>query len=120
MVSRRWGRPTRGSTLAMPKTVDKRADARPMARGGQAHQAVQQAPARPVARRAPAAPRRPQPRTRGPLAVIRDYPWATTIFVLLIAGVLLLILHQQQVWIWTPNAKPTATCNLKTHVCTRA
>lgn len=100
----------------MPKTADKRADARRMARVRQAHQAVQASPSRPVTKRAPSAPRRTQ--TRGPLDLIKEYPWATTIFVLLVIGVTLLIMRQQQVWIWAPKPQPVVKCDLKTHICT--
>lgn len=100
----------------MPKTADKRADARRLARVRQAHQAAPAAPSRPATKRVPSAPRRTQ--RRSPLAIIRDYPWATTIFVLLVIGVTLLILRQQQAWIWAPKPQPVVKCDLKTHICT--
>ncbi|MFI5274690.1 MAG: peptidylprolyl isomerase [Ktedonobacterales bacterium] len=100
----------------MPKTADKRADARRIARVQKAHQEVS-APA--TTRRAPVSPRGVRP--RGTLAMISDYPWATTIFVLLIVGMIALILHQQRLGPWAPPAPPAAAhCNVTTHTCDKA
>jgi cyclophilin family peptidyl-prolyl cis-trans isomerase len=52
---------------------------------------------------------------------LRNYPWATTILVLLIAGLVVLVMHQQQLGPWAPPAPPAqATCNNTTHICTKA
>jgi cyclophilin family peptidyl-prolyl cis-trans isomerase len=106
----------------MPKTASKRAQARKMARVARAH-AV--APERPVARRTPSAKRKSS-KPRGFAAFVNNYPWATTIFSLVVVGVIVLILHQQQALFFAPKPKATATpavqatCDLKTHKCNKA
>ncbi|HEX6542216.1 MAG TPA: peptidylprolyl isomerase [Ktedonobacterales bacterium] len=105
----------------MPKTASKRAQARKMARVTRAH-AV--APERPVVRQKPSA-KRGRSKPRGFAAFVSNYPWATTIFTLAIVAAILLILRQQQVWVFAPKPKPTATpevqatCDLKTHTCNK-
>lgn len=106
----------------MPKTASKRAQARKMARVARAH-AV--APERPVVRRVPSAKRR-RSKPRGFAAFVSNYPWASTIFTLVIVAAVALILRQAQVGPFAPKPKPTATpvvqvtCDLKTHTCTGA
>src|SRR5262245_38551747 len=98
----------------MPKTASKRADVRRAARVQRAHQTS--VPERPISRRVPAA--RLRNKRRGPGAVIQDYPWATTIFVLLLVGLGTLIAYQQKLGPWAPPGPPLqATCNLATHIC---
>lgn len=101
----------------MPKTASKRADVRRTARVQRAHQTS--VPERPVNRRVPAA--RQRNRRRGLAAIIRDYPWATTIFVLLLVGLGTLFVYQQKLGPWAPpGPPPQATCNLATHICNKA
>jgi hypothetical protein len=77
----------------MPKTASKRDQARKMARVARAH-AV--APERPVVRRTPSA-KRGRSKPRGFAAFVSNYPWATTIFSLVVVAVVVLILRQGQV-----------------------
>ena len=106
----------------MPKTASKRAQARKMARVARAH-AV--APERPVVRRTPSAQRK-RSKPRGFAAFVSNYPWASTIFTIVIIAAAVLILRQQQVGPFAPKPKATATpvvqvtCDLKTHECTGA
>ncbi|HEU4784008.1 MAG TPA: peptidylprolyl isomerase [Ktedonobacterales bacterium] len=106
----------------MPKTASKRAQARKMARVARAH-AV--APERPVVRRTPSAKRKSS-KPRGFAAFVSNYPWATTIFSLVVVAVVVLILRQGQVGPFAPKPKATpapvaqATCDLKTHTCDKA
>lgn len=115
----------------MPKTASKRAEARKIARVQRAHQMPQPAPAtratvRPGARSATAVNRRAQlaarrNKPRGLAGIIRDYPWATTIFTALLVGLAVLTAYTQQLGPWAPPAAPKqATCNLATHICTKA
>lgn len=103
----------------MPKTANKRAQARRQARVQSAHQ---QAPvARTERRRVPTARRRARP--RGVSGAISRYPWATTFFFVLLLGIFGFIAHGEQ---WGPfaKAKPAgvvqASCNLQTHLCNKA
>jgi cyclophilin family peptidyl-prolyl cis-trans isomerase len=101
----------------MPKTANKRARARRTARVTRAHQTT---PDRPVSRRIPAARRR-QRRPTGLAGFVNTYPWATTIFAILLVGGLagiLLNVHANHQWIWTPAPKQ-ASCNLRTHICNK-
>ena len=106
----------------MPKTASKRAQARKMARVARAH-AV--APERPVVRRTPSAKRKSS-KPRGFAAFLRNYPWASTIFGLVVVVAVVLILRQAQVGPFAPKPKATptpvaqVTCDLKTHHCTGA
>ena len=101
----------------MPKTASKRAQARKEARIYRAHQTAALPTA---ARRIPAAAAarsRPSRRTN----ILRDYPWATMIFVVLLVGFIVLVLHQQRIGPWAPPGKPQqATCNTRTHICDKA
>jgi predicted lipoprotein with Yx(FWY)xxD motif len=103
----------------MPKTASKRAVARRETRVQRAHQAMPERTA--VVRRVPmAAARRAQPRGFG--GFIRNYPWASTIFVVLVVALVVLVMRQQQLGPFAV-AKPNqaeATCNLATHVCDKA
>lgn len=102
----------------MPKTASKRAEARRMARIQRAHQG---GAARPVTRRVPAARRRARP--RGWRGVLQNYPVASTIFFVLLVGLIVVFARGQQLGPFAP-AKPAAevqaTCDLKTHMCTKA
>lgn len=97
----------------MPKTANKRARARQVARVTQAHQTVWE---HRVNRRVPAARRRKRP--TGVLGLINQYPWATTIFVALLVGGFALLLRQQRLGPFAPPTPAKAVCNLKTHTCT--
>ncbi len=100
----------------MPKTANKRAEARRMTRVQRAHQAPLQ---RPVGHRVPLVQRRARP--RGLQGFLRTYPWLSTFLALLIVVTVVLAMRQAQVGPWTPKAKPVqATCNLTTHVCNKA
>jgi cyclophilin family peptidyl-prolyl cis-trans isomerase len=70
----------------------------------------------------PAARRRNQ-RPSGPAAALRNYPWATAIFVALLVGLALVFAHGQRVGPWAVAQKtpiPQAKCNLQTHTCDKA
>lgn len=102
----------------MPKTASKRAVARRETRVQRAHQAMPERMA--AVRRAPMASRRARPRGIG--GIIRDYPWASTIFVVLVVALIVLVMRQQQIGPFAV-AKPgqtQATCNITTHVCDKA
>jgi cyclophilin family peptidyl-prolyl cis-trans isomerase len=102
----------------MPKTADKRAQTRRSARVQRAHQI---APEHTVVRRVPAARRRKK--SRGIASAVRDYPWATTIFAVLLIGLALLFAHGQRLGPWAvtkPTPPPQAKCNLQTHTCNKA
>ena len=111
-----------GSTFFMPKTASKRAQARKMARVARAHTV---APERPVVRRNQSAQRR-RSKPRGFAAFLRNYPWASTIFGVVVVVAVVLILRQAQVGPFAPKPKATpapvaqVTCDLKTHQCTGA
>lgn len=101
----------------MPKTASKRAQARKSARVQRAHA---EAPNKPIVRRVPPARRRGRP--RGLRAVVSNYPWATTFFVVLVVGVGIMVAHAQQIGPFAPP-KPvvkTVQCDLKTHHCSAA
>ncbi|MGO8946597.1 MAG: peptidylprolyl isomerase [Ktedonobacterales bacterium] len=100
----------------MPKTASKRAQARKEAKVNRAHQAT---PAQTISRTVPAAAAgRSRPKQGS--NILRDYPWATLIFVLLLVGFTVLVFHQQQLGPWAPPAPPSqATCNTTTHVCNK-
>ena len=102
------GSARRGSTYFMPKTASKRAQARKMARVARAH-AV--APERPVVRRTPSAKRKSS-KPRGFAAFVSNYPWATTIFSLVVVGAILLILHQQQAWASGQSRPPSISVRM--------
>lgn len=100
----------------MPKTADKRAQARRVSRVQRAHQ---EAPMPVVSRRVPPA-RRVRAHNRG---FIQQFPVATTIFVLLLVGLSIFFLYDQHLFLFAPPAKhppAQATCNLSTHLCNKA
>jgi len=105
----------------MPKTADKRAEARRLARLQRAHQL---SPERAVVRRVPSARRRAQP--SGPLAAIKNYPWATTLFVVALVGLAAVFASSQHLGPWAPPkpksspAATQATCDLSKHTCNKA
>src|SRR5258708_12360190 len=96
---------SRGSTVSMPKTASKRAEARKVARVQRAHEAL---PPRPgsaaIKRRVPLAAARAEP--RGVTTLIRYYPWATTIFFLLLVGLVFLVIYNQPPPPSTPTSPP--------------
>lgn len=102
----------------MPKTANKRAEARRQARVQRAHQG---APEVIVRRRVPTARRKARP--RGLAGAIQRYPWATTFFFALLVVIFGFIAHGEQWGPWA-KAKPIgqvqATCNLTTHICNKA
>lgn len=100
----------------MPKTANKRAEARRMTRVQQAHQAPLQ---RPAGHRVPLVQRRARP--RGFQGFLRTYPWLSTFLGVLIVAAFILTMRQAQAGPWAPKPKPVqATCNLTTHVCDKA
>lgn len=102
----------------MPKTASKRAEARRIARVQQAHE-MRPVATTPVSRRVPLAPSRAPQRSVGTL--VRDYPWATSIFVLLLIGLVFLVMYNQHLGPWTQKPAPKqAVCNLQAHTCDKA
>lgn len=101
----------------MPKTAEKRAQARREARIQRAHSI----PERATVRRIPPAKRRAKP--KGVSAAIQNYPWATLIFCVLLVGLIVAIGSSQHLGPWAKakaKAHPTAVvpkCNLATHLC---
>ncbi|HZC07566.1 MAG TPA: peptidylprolyl isomerase [Ktedonobacterales bacterium] len=105
----------------MPKTAEKRAQARRQNRVQRAHTGPATA-TRPAVRYASPAQRRPgqRPKRRG---FFSRYPVATFIGAVLVIGLAVLYLQQNKLGPFTPPPpKPVAqaTCDLKTHVCTKA
>lgn len=103
----------------MPKTASKRAQARKMARVSHAHATTIE---RPITRRTPTA-KRPVRGRKKSNNIFRNYPWATTFFVVLVLAIGVIAAKQAQIGPFTPP-KPTpvaaASCDLKTHKCTKA
>ncbi len=103
----------------MPKTASKRAEARKVARVQRAHEVRPPVATTPVTRRVPLVQGRAV--RRGPTTFIRDYPWGTTIFVLLLVGLVFLVMYNQHLGPWTQKPAPVqASCDLKTHTCNKA
>lgn len=105
----------------MPKTADKRAQARRQNRVQRAHAGPQTA-IRPSARAVAPSQRKPGNRAKQ-RGFFSRYPVATTLGVLLVIGLSVLYLYQNKLGPFTPPApKPVAqaTCDLKTHVCDKA
>jgi peptidyl-prolyl cis-trans isomerase B (cyclophilin B) len=102
----------------MPKTASKRAQSRKEAKVYRAHQTPTE---RAIARRVPAAAGQRTGSKTGSSNILRDYPWATTIFVFLLIGFSVLVVHQQRLLFWAPPAPPSqAICNTTTHICNKA
>ena len=100
----------------MPKTANKRAEARKMARVQRAHAHL---PERPINRRVPLAQRRAKPRTV--MSVIQDFPVASGIFALLLVGLVVLVMYNQGLGPFAKPAPPTqAVCDVKKHTCNKA
>jgi len=95
----------------MPKTAEKRAQARRVARVQRAHEVPYAQLDKPVARQSN------KPRSRG---FFSNFPVLTTIIVLAILGGSLFYLQQNKIGPFAPKPIPQATCNLKTHVCNKA
>lgn len=92
----------------MPKTVDKRAQARRTARVQQAHQTT---PEQAAARRAAAARKRGKQQS-GIVGFIQRFPLATTLLVIAVVGGAVLLMSSLHLGPWY-----VPPCNLKTHVC---
>ncbi len=105
----------------MPKTVEKRAQARRQTRVQRAHAGPPPA-VRPAARAVAPSQRRTGQRSKQ-RGFFSRYPVATTLGVLLVIGLSVLYLYQNKIGPFAPPPpKPVAqaTCDLKTHVCTKA
>lgn len=100
----------------MPKTVDKRAEARRQAKIQAAH--ATPVSERPVVRSGATAARgASRKKQRGFLS---RYPWATTFVAVLAIGLGTLYLYQNKLWVFAPPPPVQAKCDLKTHHCTKA
>lgn len=100
----------------MPKTVDKRAEARRQAKIQQAH--ATPVADRPVVRSVSTASRGTyRKKQRGFLS---RYPWATTFAVVLALGLVTLYGYQNKLGPFAPPAPVQAKCDLKTHHCNKA
>jgi cyclophilin family peptidyl-prolyl cis-trans isomerase len=86
----------------MPKTADKRAQARRVTRVQRAHQ---MAPERPVVRKVPLAKQRAK-RPTGILGYVQRYQWATTIFFVTLVGLSIYFMYSQKVGPFAPPAPP--------------
>jgi cyclophilin family peptidyl-prolyl cis-trans isomerase len=86
----------------MPKTADKRAQARHEARVQRAHQT---APERPVVRKVPFAKQRAK-RPTGFLGFLQRYQWATTIFFVALVGLSVYFLYAQKLGPFAPTPPP--------------
>lgn len=98
----------------MPKTVDKRAEARRQAKIQQAH-----ASERPTVRSSASTTSRGTSR-RKQRGFLSRYPWATTFAVVLALGLVTLYGYQNKLGPFAPPPLVQATCNLKTHHCNKA
>jgi peptidylprolyl isomerase len=100
----------------MPKTVDKRAEARRQARIQQAH--ATPASERPVVKNSTTASRGTnRKKQRGFLS---RYPWATTFAVVLALGLVAFYGYTNKLGPFAPPAPVQAKCDLKTHHCNKA
>ncbi len=108
----------------MPKTAEKRAQARRQNRVQRAHAGPATA-TRPTVRYAAPAQRKPGQRAKQ-RGFFSRYPVATALGVLLVIGLSVFYLHQNKLGPFTPPPPPApkpqvqATCDLKTHVCDKA
>jgi cyclophilin family peptidyl-prolyl cis-trans isomerase len=100
----------------MPKTVDKRAEARRQAKIQQAH--ATPASERPVVRSASMASRGPNRKKQQ--GFLSRYPWAMTFGVVLLLGLATFYGYQNKLWIFAPAPPVQAKCDLKTHHCNKA
>jgi len=87
----------------MPKTADKRAQARRVARVQRAHQTV--APERTVVRRVPLAKQRAR-RATGFVGFVQRYQWATSFFFLFLLGLGFYIIYTQKLLWFAPLPPP--------------
>lgn len=104
----------------MPKTVDRRAQARRDARVQRAH--TMPAATRTTTRAIAATPRR-RGRKGRQRSFLNRFPVASTLVALLVIGFALVFAHQNKLGPWAPvPPKPIAqaTCDLKTHHCDKA
>lgn len=100
----------------MPKTVDKRAEARRQAKIQQAH--ATPASERPVVRSGSTASRGShRKRQQGFLS---RYPWAATFIVALALGLVAFYGYQNKLGPFAPTPPAQAKCDLKTHHCNKA
>jgi Flp pilus assembly protein TadB len=94
----------------MPKTVDKRAQARRTARVQQAHQT---APEQTGAKRSAASRKRKQ--KTGLVGFIQRFPLASTLIAIAVVGGAVLLMASLRLGPW--YVAPPPLCNLKTHEC---
>lgn len=103
----------------MPKTVDKRAEARRQAKIQQAH--TTPASDRPVVRSASTTSRPSRGAYRKKQSGFWGrYPWATTFAVVLALGLVTLYGYQNKLGPFAPPPPTQAKCDLKTHHCNKA
>jgi cyclophilin family peptidyl-prolyl cis-trans isomerase len=104
-------------TISMPKTVDKRAEARRLARIQQAH--LTPVADRPVVRSASTTSARGayRKKQRGFLA---RYPWAISFVAVMLVGLVTAYGYVNKLGPFAPPPPKQATCNLKTHHCDKA
>ena len=102
----------------MPKTAEKRAQARRQNRVQRAHAGPTTA-TRPAVRYAAPAQRRPGQKAKRK-GFFSRYPVATTLGVIIVLGLAVLYARQNKLGPWTPTPIAQATCNLKTHTCNKA
>src|SRR5579862_96010 len=102
----------------MPKTADKRAQARRIARVQRAHEIAAD---QPITRRAVAPQKqRSQRKPGGVLGFVRTFPvMSSIILIALLAGVTVYA-QQNKLGPFAPKPIPQAVCNLKTHHCNKA
>lgn len=97
----------------MPKTVDKRAEARRQAKISQAHAT----PATPVVRQTSTTGRSAY--RKKPTGLAR-YPWAISFVAVLIVGIVTTYGYVNKLGPFTPPPPKQAVCDLKTHHCNKA
>ncbi len=102
----------------MPKTAEKRAQARRQNRVQRAH-AGPTTTTRPAVRYAAPAQRRPGQKGKRK-GFFSRYPVATTLGVIIVLGLAVLYARQNKLGPFAPKPIAQATCNLKTHICNKA